>query len=222
MTISSSTVVRGDRIEPGRRVVEQQEVRSRRHRARDRHAAPLAAGQLRRHPVDVLAEADESQHLRRRGCAPGRPACRSPRPAGSRRSPPRSANRTARFPGTACRCRRGRASARARSCRSIRSPLTKIAPGVGPKQPENELEHDGFPGAAGAEQDPHAALRDGEADIAQDDVIVEGERHLVEHDGRRVSRLFFAACCAITSVGLQRGCSSTQRSFWTFNGLTKW
>ena len=30
---------------------------------------------------------------------------------------------------------------------------------VGPKQSENELEHDGLPGAARAEQDRHASLR---------------------------------------------------------------
>ena len=53
------------------------------------------------------------------------------------------------------------------------------------KQSENELEHDGLPGAARAEQDLHASLRDAEADVAKDDVLVEGERHLVEHDGRR-------------------------------------
>ena len=57
--------------------------------------------------------------------------------------------------------------------------------GVGSKQSENELEHDRLPGAARAEQDFHASLRDAEADVAEDDVLVEGERHLVEHHGGR-------------------------------------
>ena len=61
--------------------------------------------------------------------------------------------------------------------------------GVGPKQSENELEHDGLPAAAGAEQDLHASLRDAETDIAKDDVLVEGERDLVEHHGGRDSVL---------------------------------
>ena len=34
-----------------------------RHRAGDRDAPALPAGQLRRHPIDVLAEADEPQHF---------------------------------------------------------------------------------------------------------------------------------------------------------------
>ena len=75
-----------------------------------------------------------------------------------------------------------------RSCSvmfSMCRPLTRIAARVRSQQSENQLEHDRLPGAAGAEQDPHAALRDAEADIAQDDVIVEGEADLVEHDRRR-------------------------------------
>jgi hypothetical protein len=52
------------------------------------------------------------------------------------------------------------------------------------KQSENELEHDGFPGAAGAEEDSHASFRDGKTDITKNDVIVEGEGHVVEHHGR--------------------------------------
>ena len=85
---------------------------------------------------------------------------------------------------------------------------------VGPKQSENELEHDRFPGAARAEQDLHASLRDAEADVAQDDVVVEGERDLVEHDRRRVSRrlrvLCVGCCGAITSAGLQRAMFHTR------------
>ena len=54
---------RRDRIQPGRRLVVEQDARLERHRARDRDAPPLAAGQLRRHLVDVLGQADEPEHL---------------------------------------------------------------------------------------------------------------------------------------------------------------
>ena len=68
---------------------------------------------------------------------------------------------------------------------STRSPFTRIVPGVGTQQAENQLEHDRLAGAARAEQDAHAAPRDAEADVAQDDVVVEGEGDLVEDDRRQ-------------------------------------
>ena len=66
-------------------------------------------------------------------------------------------------------------------CRS----LTTIASGVRSKQAENKFEHDGFPGPARAEQDLHAAFGDAEADIPENDVVVEGEADPVEHNRRR-------------------------------------
>jgi hypothetical protein len=42
-----------------------------------------------------------------------------------------------------------------------------------------------FPLPRRAEEDVRASLRDGKTDIAKDDVVVEGERYLVEHDGGR-------------------------------------
>ena len=60
--------------------------------------------------------------------------------------------------------------------------------GVRSKQPEDEFQQDRFPGAACAEQNGHAPRRDTEAHIAQDNVLVEGKGHLVEHD-RRHGRL---------------------------------
>ena len=63
LMISSSTVSGRNRIEAGRRLVVEQDARLGGHRARDRHAAALAARQLRRHPVDELAQADEAEHL---------------------------------------------------------------------------------------------------------------------------------------------------------------
>jgi len=39
-------------------------------------------------------------------------------------------------------------------------------PAIGPEEPQHQLQQNGLPGAAGAEQDPHAAARDAEADVA--------------------------------------------------------
>ena len=54
---------RRNRVEPGRRLVVEQNSRLGRHRARDGHAAALPAGELRRLAIDVLRETDESQHF---------------------------------------------------------------------------------------------------------------------------------------------------------------
>ena len=58
---------------------------------------------------------------------------------------------------------------------------------VRPQQAENQLQDDRLAGAARAQQHGHAALRHREADVAQHDVVVEGERHVLEHDRRRVA-----------------------------------
>jgi Na+-transporting NADH:ubiquinone oxidoreductase subunit NqrB len=56
--------------------------------------------------------------------------------------------------------------------------------GIGPQQPENQLEDQRFPGAAGPQQDPHRSFRDGKTQILQDDKIVKGKRHMLESDSR--------------------------------------
>ena len=69
---------------------------------------------------------------------------------------------------------------------STRSPLTQITPASGLQQPENELEDRGLAGPAGAQEDLGVALEQREAHVAQDHLVVEGERDPVEHDDRRV------------------------------------
>ena len=54
---------RGDGIETGGGVVEEQQARLRGHRARHGHAAPLATREFRRHAVDELTEPDEPEHF---------------------------------------------------------------------------------------------------------------------------------------------------------------
>ncbi len=58
---------------------------------------------------------------------------------------------------------------------------------VGPQQAENQLQDDRLAGAAGAQQHRHAGFRHRKADVAQHDVIVEGERHVLEHHRRHVA-----------------------------------
>ncbi len=107
---------RRDRIEPGRRLVVEQDPRLGRHRPRDRHAAALPAGELRRLAIDVLRETDEAEHLFHAAVRLLERHVRTPRTACSRRSRAPSASRRARPPGTPCRGRRGPASADPRSC----------------------------------------------------------------------------------------------------------
>ncbi len=77
---------RRHRIEPGGRLVVEQQRRPRRHRPRDRDAAALAARQGRRQLVDVRLEADEAEHFFDALRALLRAACASLRRACSRRS----------------------------------------------------------------------------------------------------------------------------------------
>ena len=107
---------RRDRVEAGRRLVVEQDARLGGHRARDRDAPPLPAGQLRRHPVDELAEADEAEHLLARARRPRRrAACRLLEQLVADVLARRSASRRARPPGTPSRGRRAPPSARPRS-----------------------------------------------------------------------------------------------------------
>ncbi len=107
--------------------------------------------------------------------------------------------------------------------------------GVRAEESQNQLEEDGLARAARAEQDAHAAARNGEADVAEDDVVVEGKGDPVEDDGeirrgwddvRRVfdrgggsiGQLLHAGASAIPGPGCQqpgeacvRGVSSVRR-----------
>ena len=53
------------------------------------------------------------------------------------------------------------------------------------EQPENELEDRRLPGAARAEKDLGVPGDEREADVAQDHLVVERQRHVVEDDDRR-------------------------------------
>ncbi len=59
---------------------------------------------------------------------------------------------------------------------------------VGPEQSERQFQHNRFSSAAGAQHDAHAVFRDDEADVAEHDVVVEGEGHVFEDDCRGAHR----------------------------------
>ena len=108
---------RGDRIEPGRRLVVEQRLAAWRssparwrRAAAGRPTAPTASGRRTPRARRSPAPRPRARPLRRAAGA-------FPRTAGSRRSRARSANRTARLPGTPCRGRRARPSALARTTR---------------------------------------------------------------------------------------------------------
>ena len=88
-------------VQAGEGLVQQQQARLRRQRARQRHALLLAARQLVRRAPGGVRQAHQVQHLlhalRRARRAAGR-RCRRPR------CRPRSGAGTARSPGTPCRC----------------------------------------------------------------------------------------------------------------------
>jgi len=175
---------RGDGIQTRRRIVEQQETRLRRHRAGNRDATALTAGQFGRHPVDVFGEPDESQHFL---------------------DP--VANLVLRrvrlfvdsVPDILVDSQRIEERGFLEQHADVRADLNQLALGhvvdapivdqnparVRSEQPENQLQHDRFSGAAATEQDLHAPFRDNEAEIAEHDMVVERERHLVEHHRRR-------------------------------------
>ena len=67
-------------------------------------------------------------------------------------------------------------SAPAPSSSSTRSPLTQIDARVGLQQAEDDLQDRGLARAAGAEDDLRVALDQREADVLQDDLLVEGQR----------------------------------------------
>ena len=155
---------RRDRIEAGRRLVVEQDARlAPSARARSRRAgagrprAPTASGRA------YSPSPTKPEHFVARARRPPRSADSSLRTAGSRRSRARSANRTARLPGTPCRAVRARASDRARtSCRPAarrrRSARVRL------QQAEDQPQDRGLARAARAKDDLHVARQQREAD----------------------------------------------------------
>jgi hypothetical protein len=173
-----------DRIEAGRRVVEQQERRSRGNCPGNTDAAPLTAGQGRGHRVDQGSKSDEAQHLF------------DPRTNGRPWHVGLLVEPVADVLVDGQRIEEGvlleqHADVGAHSqqialCQGVDALAMDVnGTGIRAKQPENQLEQDGFARAAVAEQDPRGATGDLEAHVAQNHVLVERERDPVEHHRRR-------------------------------------
>jgi hypothetical protein len=176
--------IRRDRIEPGGRLVVEQDARLEGHGARNRHAPPLAAGQLRRLLVDMLAQADEAEHLLDAAAHV------------VERHVAFFVQLVADVLGDGERVEQ---RAFLKDHPEVGAHLHQLAlghrvdalavhpdhAGVGPEQPQDQLEDRGLPGAAGPEEDLRVTGNQREAHLAENDPVVERQRHLVEHDDRR-------------------------------------
>ncbi len=175
---------RRNRIEAGGRFVVQQDPRLERHRPRDGHAAPLAARQLGRHLVDVLREADEAEHLfdalvdvleRHVGFFVVLVADVF---AHGERVEERAFLKDHAEVGT---------DAHHLLLGQLIDALA-VHPddaGVGTQQARDDLQDRRLPRSARAQNDLRVALDDGEAQVFQHHLFVEGQLHVVEHDHRR-------------------------------------
>src|SRR5687768_3891708 len=173
-----------DRIESRGGIVEEDETRPGSHRARDRHAAPLAAGELGRHPAHEVAKPDEPQHLLDAGVRliewkmqlfeqPVADVFGHAQRIEQRKLLEHDAHIGA-HPHQLLFGERI-------DTFSVDADLSL----VWSKETDHELEGDGLSDAALAQQNRHGAFGNDEADVTQDDVIVEGKRHAVELDGWR-------------------------------------
>ena len=157
--------MRGDRVEPGRRLVEEQDRRVQSHRARDRGPLGHAAADRRRQEVLEAGEARPGPACRRRrpqrrasrGRYRARAAWRRSRPASSRSTRPRP-DTSCRTAGSAPRCSPG--SAAQKSCPSIRT-----VPASGGRRPVKTREQRALAAAAAADHAEHLARRDREGQV---------------------------------------------------------
>ena len=152
----------------GGRIVEQQR-RFGHHGARDRDAPPHAAGKFARIASPSSVPVPRSAAIR----APPAPSCRAASgwPSGSAADRPRSArpswNRTARFPGTACRFCCGCRTARLSGIFVTSSSNRKTCPEAARNQAHRGLEQDGLAAAGRAQDDAGFALPHVERDIVE-------------------------------------------------------
>ena len=115
--------VRGDRVEPGRRLVQEQDRRVQGHRSRDRRPLGHAAADRRRQEVLEAGEADQSQLVGRDRRSAARVEAGIELRAASPRSRPTSSRSTRPRPGTSCRT--AGSAPRARSHRRPRNPARR-------------------------------------------------------------------------------------------------
>ena len=119
---------RGDRIEPGRGLVEQQQRRVERQRPGDRRPLGHAAGNLRRQQRRRIGQPDQAELQPRHPAARRAAAGRCAFPAAASRSPAASCCRTARRTGTSRRCAAAPPRAPAARRWRCRSPAVRRRP----------------------------------------------------------------------------------------------
>ncbi len=169
------------RVEPRCRLVVQQDPRLRGHGPGDRHPAALAARELRGTAVDELAESNEPEHLL--------DPC-----IGIRADPVQLLIQlVADVLPHAERVEQrsllehhpevtpdGHQVVLAHVVHAFA--VDENLPSVRLEQPQNEAEDCGLSGAAGSKENLRVAGLQREADVAQDDLVVECQLHVVEHD----------------------------------------
>ena len=175
---------RGDRIETCRRLVVQQDARLECHGPRDRDAPPLPTREFGRHLVDVLGEPDEAEHFfdaavdflqRHVGFLVQLVADVF---ANGERVEERA-------------LLEDHPQIRADGHQLVLAELIDalaVDPhhaGVRLQQSHDDLERRRFSRPAGPQDDLRVPLDEREAEIPQDDLVVEGELHAVEHHDRR-------------------------------------
>ena len=174
---------RRNRVEPGGRFVVEQDARLGRHRARDGDAAALSAGELGRHALDVLLQAHETEHLLH---APirvveGHVALLVQLVADVLFDGERVEER----PFLKHHADIGTHVHELQLTHPVHAlPVDEDRAAIGPQQSQYELQNRGLAGAAAAEDDLGVARQQLEAHVLEDDLVVEGQRDLVEHDGR--------------------------------------
>ena len=202
-SIVSQSAEPAARVEPGRRLVEEQHRRAEHERGREVEPAAHAAGVGLRRPLGGLGELEALEQLVRARRARPCGACgRAGRPSRGSRS--RSGSR--RPPRTGRRARSSRAARRRRA--STSSPTTRALPRVGLEQRGQDPHRGGLAGAVRAEQAEHAARAGGEVDAAErahravrllepldDDRIIS---HALEaSEGRCAPMVGFSTPCAL-------------------------
>src|SRR6185369_14766841 len=70
------------------------------------------------------------------------------------------------------------------------------------EQPHNQLEDDGFSGAAGAHQNRHMGGRDVEADVTQHDMVIERQRDSIEVDRKRLAEGFLRISAVVFKANI--------------------
>ena len=174
-----------DRVEPRGRLIVQEDARLRRHGPGDGDPPALAARELRWPPIDVLRKTHEPQHfLHARANLGERPVHLLVELEADVLADRERIEERALLEHHAQPAPHPKQVALLHLIHALAAHVHLA--GVGPEQPQNQLEDRGLAGAAGTEDQLRVPRQQGEADVAQHHLVVEGQRHVPQLHGRRV------------------------------------